>query len=365
MSENLNNNFTHYSRWEPLIDGGTFLGTGVGICALRGVSLINPIGIGILVASGINALSSSLFSKFIQGDGTTIQFFKLCAQITLIALLSIALPYLNAALGVHAFFVLTYEVAVSLGIFTIATKVATFGAYTIGSWVRSCCSSQKTKLKEVNHPLPSKTESDSPKNELSLDKSSNVEKPLKKETPTQLDQPMQLFPIIGKNREAILNLPYECTNYLYEQFKTLQSKSSPLLGRMSKNINWKTVGTVSLIGLILLTPFTAPLVSTLFAKEGGENHPLSTIPLSNLSTNALSHDNETTLPPFILQPPPFAAVPPPIQRMSEQTSYPFIEGNFSSFNNETFPLPKQNPLVEKKITKIIPDKRWRLEDEGG
>lgn len=135
MSEELNNNLSFFPKWEPALDVVTFGGAGAAACLYSGISMVNPAGIGVLVASGVNALTSGALSLLFGSNDKEAQFLKLCATIVIIAASAFALPYAAATLGASSFFVLTSEVALTVGILDIFTKVATFATYRIGSWL--------------------------------------------------------------------------------------------------------------------------------------------------------------------------------------------------------------------------------------
>lgn len=119
-------NLDPYQKWETMVDTTSFLGAGALTCALQGVSLIEPTGLGILLTSGASALGIAALSKFLPKD---LPFLKVCAAVAAIALTTFSLPFVFAALGTHAFILLTSQTALQLFVINLITKAAAFALF--------------------------------------------------------------------------------------------------------------------------------------------------------------------------------------------------------------------------------------------
>jgi hypothetical protein len=127
-------NLDPYQKWEPMIDTSSFLGAGALTCALQGVSLIEPTGLGILLTSGASALGIATLSKFLPKDPP---FLKVCAAVAAIALTAFSLPFVFTALGTHAFILLTSQTALQLFVINLITKAAAFALFQAGLFFKN------------------------------------------------------------------------------------------------------------------------------------------------------------------------------------------------------------------------------------
>lgn len=127
-------NLDPYQKWETMVDTTSFLGAGALTCALQGVSLIEPTGLGILFTSGASALGIAALSKFLPKD---LPFLKVCAAVAAIALTTFSLPFVFAALGTHAFILLTSQTALQLFVINLITKAAAFAIFKAGLFFKN------------------------------------------------------------------------------------------------------------------------------------------------------------------------------------------------------------------------------------
>lgn len=120
------------SKWsKPLLAGTAVLVAGGAVLALD-----NPVIVGVVVACGVNVLSSLAINKMIGSNDTfKTQFLRLCASVAAVALAVFALPYAATLLGSHSFFYLSQEMVLAVGIADIVIKIGVFTARLIGNWV--------------------------------------------------------------------------------------------------------------------------------------------------------------------------------------------------------------------------------------
>ncbi len=121
-------NLGFYNNWEPSIDTLTFLGSGALSCAFHHISIVEPSGLGILLASGANALSLAAVNRMLPA-GPQSRYLKVCAIIAALALTTFSLPFLIGALGTHSFILLSSKGAIELVLIHLLTKVATYALF--------------------------------------------------------------------------------------------------------------------------------------------------------------------------------------------------------------------------------------------
>lgn len=115
-----------YQKWQPILDTGTMVGAGAATCLVYQISLLDPTGLGILLASGVNALTVSATSRILASKQIQSSFLKTCAIVAVLALSALSLPFLLGALGTHSIILLSSEAAIQLGLIHLAAKVTTY-----------------------------------------------------------------------------------------------------------------------------------------------------------------------------------------------------------------------------------------------
>ena len=116
---------SHNNKFELIVAPAIFLGTGAATAAVSGVSLVSPVGLGILLASGINSLSSTAISKLFDASVKDAPFFKISATVAAIGLTTFGTYMAAPLLAPASAIILTQEMALAVGLVSIATKTAT------------------------------------------------------------------------------------------------------------------------------------------------------------------------------------------------------------------------------------------------
>lgn len=122
-------NIDPYQKWETMTDTTSFLGAGAFTCAIQGVSLIEPSGLGIILASGASALAIAGANRLLPAHSSQNKLLKVCAAVAAIALTTFSLPFLFTALGAHTIILLTSQTALQLFVINLIAKAAAFALF--------------------------------------------------------------------------------------------------------------------------------------------------------------------------------------------------------------------------------------------